>query len=131
MERVSKPVISGLLDELLAQGVLNLEEVDKVQDRYMVRADKARCLIDSVRLKGLRASQIFINSLRKRDGTLAEQLGLTAESGERCGAVVCPQPRWGSQHCRWGAGVGPGPGECPRPEGKRQLGVPGVTTLWH
>ncbi|KFM05591.1 Caspase-1, partial [Aptenodytes forsteri] len=81
VERVSKPVISGLLDELLAQGVLNLEEVDEVQDRYMVRADKARCLIDSVRLKGPRASQIFINSLRKRDGTLAEQLGLTAEPG--------------------------------------------------
>ncbi|XP_010282153.1 PREDICTED: caspase-1-like [Phaethon lepturus] len=81
VERVSKPVISGLLDELLAQGVLSLEEVDEVQDRYTVRADKARCLIDSVRLKGPRASQIFIDSLRKRDGTLVEHLGLAAESG--------------------------------------------------
>ncbi|XP_075025145.1 caspase-1-like isoform X2 [Calonectris borealis] len=81
VERVNKPVISGLLDELLAQGVLSLEEVDEVHDRYTVRADKARCLIDSVRLKGPRASQIFISSLRKRDGTLAEQLGLATESG--------------------------------------------------
>lgn len=96
MERVNKPVISGLLDELLAQGVLSLEEVDEVQDRYTVRADKARCLIDSVRLKGTRASQIFIDSLRKRDGTLAKQLGLVAESGERCGAVVCSWPCWGA-----------------------------------
>uniref|UniRef100_A0A8C8BT44 Caspase-1 n=1 Tax=Otus sunia TaxID=257818 RepID=A0A8C8BT44_9STRI len=81
VERVRKPVISGLLDDLLAQGVLNLEEVDEVQDGYMVRADKARCLIDSVRLKGVKASQIFIVSLRNRDGTLAEQLGLAANSG--------------------------------------------------
>ncbi|XP_050765138.1 caspase-1-like, partial [Gymnogyps californianus] len=81
VERVSKPVISALLDELLAQRVLGLEEVDEVQDRYTVRTDKARCLIDTVRLKGPRASQIFINILRKRDGTLAEQLGLGADSG--------------------------------------------------
>lgn len=131
MERVSKPVISGLLDELLAQGVLSLDEVDEVQDRYTVRTDKARCLIDSVRLKGPRASQIFIDSFRRRDGTLAKQLGLHAEPGERCGAVVCPRPCWGSQHLWWGARGGPGPGECPRPGGKRQLGIPGVTALWH
>lgn len=80
VERVSKPLISGLLDDLLAQGVLNLQEVDEVQDRYVVRTDKARCLIDCVRLKGSRASQIFIDSLRKRDGVLAKQLGLAAES---------------------------------------------------
>ncbi|KAM7088635.1 caspase-1-like [Ciconia boyciana] len=90
VERVSKPVISGLLDELLARGVLSLEEVDEVQDRYTVRADKARCLIDCVRLKGARASQIFIDSLRKRDGTLAEQLGLTAESGSPGAQLASP-----------------------------------------
>ncbi|KFP99812.1 Caspase-1, partial [Leptosomus discolor] len=74
-------LISGLLDDLLAQGVLSLDEVDEVQDRYTVRTDKARCLIDGVRLKGPKASQIFIDSLRKRDGTLAEQLDLAARSG--------------------------------------------------
>lgn len=106
VERVSKPVISGLLDDLLDQRVLRLEEVDEVQDRYTVRADKARCLIDSVRLKGTRASQIFIDSLRKRDGTLAQQLGLATESGERCRAVICSWPCWGSQCFQWGAGGG-------------------------
>ncbi|KAK2525593.1 caspase-1 [Columba livia] len=90
VERVSKPLISGLLDDLLAQGVLNLQEVDEVQDRYVVRTDKARCLIDCVRLKGSRASQIFIDSLRKRDGVLAKQLGLAAESGPR--DVQLPAP---------------------------------------
>ncbi|KFP21079.1 Caspase-1, partial [Egretta garzetta] len=90
VERVSKPVISGLLDELLAQGVLSLDEVDEVQDRYTVRTDKARCLIDSVRLKGPRASQIFIDSFRRRDGTLAKQLGLHAEPGSPGAQLVSP-----------------------------------------
>lgn len=131
MERASKPLISGLLDDLLAQGVLNLPEVDEVQDRHTVRTDKARCLIDSVRLKGSKASQIFIDSLRKRDGTLAKQLGLAAESGENCGAVVCSRPCWGSQHLPWGAGGGSGPSRCLRPKDKRQFGIPSVTALWH
>lgn len=123
VERVSKPLISRLLDELLAQGVLSLEEVDEVQDRYVVRTDKARCLIDTVRLKGPKASQIFINNLRKHDGTLAEQLGLAADSGERFRALVCPRPRWGSR-CLWRDARGrPGPGECRSPEGKWLLGV--------
>lgn len=128
---MSKPLISALLDDLLAQGVLNLQEVDEVQDRYMVRTDKARCLIDGVRLKGSRASQIFIDSLRKRDGVLAKQLGLAAESGENCGAVVCSRPCGGTQHLPCGTGGGSGPGGCPRPKGKRQFGVPSVTALWH
>ncbi|KFQ28789.1 Caspase-1, partial [Merops nubicus] len=81
VERASKVLISGLLDDLLAQRVLNLEEVDEVQDRHSVRADKARCLIDSVRLKGRRASQAFLTSLRKRDGALAEQLWLADSAG--------------------------------------------------
>ncbi|XP_040468397.1 caspase-1-like [Falco naumanni] len=90
VERVSKPLISGLLDELLGQGVLSLEEVDEVQDRYPVRTDKARCLIDSVRLKGPKASQIFIDSLRKRDGTLAKQLGLATDSGPLGAQLASP-----------------------------------------
>nr|XP_009511202.1 PREDICTED: caspase-1-like [Phalacrocorax carbo] len=90
VERVSKAVISGLLDELLAQGLLSLEEVDEVNDRHTVRTDKARCLIDGVRLKGCRASQIFIDSLRNRDGILAEQLGLAAELGSAGMQLVSP-----------------------------------------
>nr|XP_013798363.1 PREDICTED: caspase-1-like [Apteryx mantelli mantelli] len=91
VERVGKPVISGLLDDLLAQRVLSSEEVDTVQDQYTVRADKARCLIDSVRLKGHKASKILIESLRQRDGHLAEELGLGADSGPPGMQLVSPR----------------------------------------
>ncbi|XP_074016978.1 caspase-1-like [Numenius arquata] len=97
VERVTRPVISGLLDDLLNQKVLNLDEVDEVQERYTVRADKARCLIDTVRLKGTKASQIFIDSLKKRDGTLAEQLGLAAQQGPPGDQLPPPQPPVGIQ----------------------------------
>ncbi|XP_025962939.2 caspase-1-like isoform X2 [Dromaius novaehollandiae] len=90
VERVGKPVISGLLDDLLAQRVLSSEEVDTVQDQYTLRADKARCLIDSVRLKGHRASKILIESLRQRDGLLAEELGLGTDSGPPGTQLVSP-----------------------------------------
>ncbi|KFV83009.1 Caspase-1, partial [Struthio camelus australis] len=90
VERVGKHVIPGLLDDLLAQRVLSSEEVDVVQDNYTLRADKARCLIDSVRLKGHKASKILIDSLRQRDGLLAEELGLDADSGPPCMQLACP-----------------------------------------
>ncbi|XP_014808566.1 PREDICTED: caspase-1-like [Calidris pugnax] len=95
--RVTKSVISGLLDDLLDQRVLHLDEVDEVQDKYTVRADKARCLIDIVRLKGPRASQIFIDSLKKRDGTLAEQLGLATQQGPPGDQLPHPEPSVGIQ----------------------------------
>lgn len=90
VERVRKPLISKLLDDLLAHKVLSQGEVDEVQEGYAVTGDKARCLIDAVRLKGSKASQIFIDSLRKHDHALVEQLGLATGSGERRGAVACP-----------------------------------------
>ncbi|XP_030330656.1 caspase-1-like isoform X2 [Strigops habroptila] len=101
VERASKPLISGLLDELMARGVLNQEEVEEVQDKYTVRTDKARCLIDCVRLKGPRASQIFIDSLRKRDGTLAEQLGLATDMGLPGAQLVSPSPLVAIQGQQW------------------------------
>eukprot|EP00075_Anas_platyrhynchos_P012563 XP_027301816.1 caspase-1 isoform X2 [Anas platyrhynchos] len=81
VERVRKPLISKLLDDLLAHKVLSQGEVDEVQEGYAVTGDKARCLIDAVRLKGSKASQIFIDSLRKHDHALVEQLGLATGSG--------------------------------------------------
>uniref|UniRef100_A0A8C9FP16 Caspase-1 n=1 Tax=Pavo cristatus TaxID=9049 RepID=A0A8C9FP16_PAVCR len=78
VSRVRKAVISNLLDELLAHKVLNQAEVDEVQEGNPVTTDKARSLIDIVRLKGPRASAIFIDSLRKHDSNLAEQLSLSA-----------------------------------------------------
>lgn len=90
VDRVRKPVISKLLDDLLAHKVLSQAEVDEIQEGNAVTSDKARCLIDTVRLKGSKASKIFIDSLRKHDHTLVEQLGLATGSGERCGAVASP-----------------------------------------
>ncbi|KGL72303.1 Caspase-1, partial [Tinamus guttatus] len=81
VERVGKGVCAGLLDDLLEQRVLSPEEVDTVRDAHALRADKARCLIDSVRQKGPRASQILIESLRNRDGHLAKELRLDADAG--------------------------------------------------
>ncbi|XP_021270990.1 caspase-1-like [Numida meleagris] len=78
VSRVRKAVVSNLLDELLAHKVLNQAEVDEVQEGNPVTTDKARSLIDTVRLKGPRASSIFIDSLRKHDSNLAEQLRLGA-----------------------------------------------------
>ncbi|KAM8991339.1 caspase-1-like isoform 1-T1 [Ara ararauna] len=101
VERASKPLISGLLDELMARGVLNQEEVEEVQDKFTVRTDKARCLIDCVRLKGPRASQIFIDSLRKRDGTLAEQLGLATDMGPSSAQLPSPAPLVAIQGQQW------------------------------
>ncbi|KFV43011.1 Caspase-1, partial [Tyto alba] len=108
VERVSKPVISGLLDDLLAQRVLNLEEVDEVQERYSVRADKARCLIDSVRLKGLRASPVFIARMLEWGQVLASDQGLKAK-GRPTGAqlassdtkALLPEPPVGVQGQQW------------------------------
>ncbi|XP_062488062.1 caspase-1-like isoform X1 [Pezoporus occidentalis] len=101
VERASKPLISGLLDELMARGVLNQEEVEEVQDRYTLRTDKARCLIDCVRLKGPRASQIFIDSLQKRDGILAEQLGLATDVGPSGVQLAFTSPLIAIQGQQW------------------------------
>ncbi|XP_033924815.1 caspase-1 isoform X2 [Melopsittacus undulatus] len=101
VERASKALISALLDELLARGVLNQGEVEEVQDRYVVRTDKARCLIDCVRMKGPRASQIFIDSLWKRDGTLAEQLGLATDMGPSGAQLASPGPLVAVQGQQW------------------------------
>ncbi|XP_061231708.1 caspase-1-like isoform X2 [Neopsephotus bourkii] len=99
--RASKPLISGLLDELMARGVLNQEEVEEVQERYTVRTDKARCLIDCVRLKGPRASQIFIDSLWKRDGALAEQLELATGVGPSSAHLASTSPLIAIQGQQW------------------------------
>ncbi|XP_009560405.2 caspase-1 isoform X2 [Cuculus canorus] len=107
VERVSRAVILELLDDLLQHRVLNLEEVDEVRAEHKVRADKARCLIDSVRRKGSKASRIFITSLRNHDSTLAEELGLPDDMGPPGAQLaspypkVPPEPRASSQGQQW------------------------------
>uniref|UniRef100_A0A8C3SSL2 CARD domain-containing protein n=1 Tax=Chelydra serpentina TaxID=8475 RepID=A0A8C3SSL2_CHESE len=82
VESVSRAVISTLLDDLLERRVLNEEEVEEVKESCSKKSDQARCLIDGVRKKGARASEIFIERLRVRDVHLATELGLGAPSGD-------------------------------------------------
>uniref|UniRef100_A0A8C3L3G7 Caspase-1 n=1 Tax=Chrysolophus pictus TaxID=9089 RepID=A0A8C3L3G7_CHRPC len=107
VSRVRKAVISNLLDELLAHKVLNQAEVDEVQEANPVTTNKARSLIDTVRLKGPRASAIFIDSLRKHDSNLAEELGLSAGTEPPGAPPAAPSiagsssPPISSQNLQW------------------------------
>ncbi len=79
VEKVSKEIISQLLDDLLEDGVLNDGEKDSILEENRSRADRARCLIDTVRKKGDDASRKMIARLNSRDpalySTLAQSLG--------------------------------------------------------
>ncbi|XP_067393829.1 caspase-1-like isoform X2 [Emydura macquarii macquarii] len=81
VESVNRAVLSTLLDDLLQRQVLNEEEVEEVRESCGRTRDQARCLIDGVRRKGARASEIFIERLWVRDSHLATNLGLGAPSG--------------------------------------------------
>lgn len=75
VESANKAVINQLLDDLLEKKVLNEEEAEEVKEASR-RQEQARTLIDHARRKGVKASQIFIDSLQRRDPCLTEQLGL-------------------------------------------------------
>ncbi|XP_063076614.1 uncharacterized protein LOC134466661 [Engraulis encrasicolus] len=76
VEKVTLPVIKGLLDTLRDARVLNEEEAESVLEEQSARADRARCLVDTVRKKGQKASQKMVDALRDQDPSLAETLGL-------------------------------------------------------
>ena len=76
VERVSGPVIKGLVDDLWQQKVFSTEEKDYVIEDQKSKADQARRLIDMVMGKGERASQAMIDSMKKRDEHLCSTLGL-------------------------------------------------------
>ena len=76
VERVSGPVIKGLVDDLWQQKVFSTEEKDYVIEDQKSKADQARRLIDMVMGKGERASQAMIDSMKKRDKHLCSTLGL-------------------------------------------------------
>ncbi|GLD62114.1 NACHT, LRR and PYD domains-containing protein 1b allele 1-like protein [Lates japonicus] len=75
-QRVSREVINQLLDDLSEDGVLNDEERESIAQRNNTRADRARCLIETVRRKGYEASRKMISHLQIRDQTLSTELGL-------------------------------------------------------
>ncbi|CAM5105011.1 unnamed protein product [Natator depressus] len=94
VESVSKAVISTLLDDLLERQVLNEEEVEEVRESCSKKSDQARCLIDGVRKKGARASEIFIERLCFRDVHLATELGLRPPSESAAETQPAPSQEW-------------------------------------
>ncbi|XP_075960070.1 NACHT, LRR and PYD domains-containing protein 1 homolog [Anarhichas minor] len=73
---VSRELVNQLLDDLLEDRVLNEGEKDSILQENNTSADRARCLIDTVRRKGHEASGKIFTHLRSRDPTLSAQLGL-------------------------------------------------------
>ncbi|XP_018416734.1 PREDICTED: caspase-1-A-like [Nanorana parkeri] len=74
----NKALIKGLLDDLLEEKVLNDGEVEYIDERNVLPSDKMRALIDIVRKKGNKSSNIMIQKVSKRDLMLSEKLGITA-----------------------------------------------------
>ncbi|CAL8349707.1 unnamed protein product [Arctogadus glacialis] len=67
VQKVGLPALKGLLDDLWQCKVLSTEDKDTVMEDHKSRTDRARCLIDLVMAKGVRASQAMIDSMKKRD----------------------------------------------------------------
>uniref|UniRef100_A0A3Q3G7D3 CARD domain-containing protein n=1 Tax=Labrus bergylta TaxID=56723 RepID=A0A3Q3G7D3_9LABR len=77
VDKISKEVISQLLDDILEDGIVNDGEKDSILELNKSKADKARCLIDTVKRKGDAASRKMITHLQRRDATLLSELGLS------------------------------------------------------
>uniref|UniRef100_A0AAY5ECG3 CARD domain-containing protein n=1 Tax=Electrophorus electricus TaxID=8005 RepID=A0AAY5ECG3_ELEEL len=75
-DSLTDSVIKQLLDDLNDEKVLGEEEVESVLQQNPLRADRARCLIDSVKKKGPRACQILLEKLQKRDENVYDKLQL-------------------------------------------------------
>ena len=83
MKRVSKNVLEQLLDDLLEDRVVNDGERDAITEDNRITADRARCLIDTVRKRGPKASEKFFSRLQERDPALHELLTQSpAEAGD-------------------------------------------------
>lgn len=78
VENSSKELINQLLDDILEDKILNDGEKDSILEENSSRADKARCLIDTVVKKGNVASGKLIAHLQSRDPTLYSTLGLSS-----------------------------------------------------
>ncbi|XP_040901684.1 caspase a [Toxotes jaculatrix] len=94
VERVSKEVINQLLDDILEDHIVNDGEKESIIEENSTRADKARCLIDTVRNKGDAASRKLIAHLQKRDPTLYTQLGLSCDQPAPPAAVPQGEQEW-------------------------------------
>ncbi|XP_029301870.1 caspase-1-like [Cottoperca gobio] len=89
VEKVSNELIKQLLDDLLEDRVLNDGQKDSVLEENNSRANKARALIDTVKMKGDLASRKMIDHLQDRDAELHFELGLS--SGQPAQPAADPQ----------------------------------------
>uniref|UniRef100_A0A667XNI9 Caspase a n=1 Tax=Myripristis murdjan TaxID=586833 RepID=A0A667XNI9_9TELE len=90
--KISTPVMADLLNDLLADRILNEREREWVFEEHLARADRASCLIDMVRRKG--ASQELITNLKNIDlllhNVLFPPVGQADEAGgSRSFNVTC------------------------------------------
>ncbi|XP_060902800.1 caspase-1-like isoform X3 [Labrus mixtus] len=99
VDKVSKEVINQLLDDILEDGILNDGEKDSLLELNVSKADKARCLIDTVKRKGDAASRKMITHLQRRDATLFSEVGLS------CGPPA--QPAEPKQEQEWSTSLIP------------------------
>ncbi|CAL8375147.1 unnamed protein product [Gadus morhua 'NCC'] len=67
VQRISQPLIKGLLDDLWQQKVFSTEDKEFVTENQKIKTDMARCLIDMVIGKGETACRIMIDSMKVRD----------------------------------------------------------------
>ncbi|XP_029922804.1 caspase-1-like [Myripristis murdjan] len=92
--KISTPVMADLLNDLLADRILNEREREWVFEEHLARADRASCLIDMVRRKGARASQEMITNLQNIDPLLHNVLfppvGQADEAAEEQDPPISP-----------------------------------------
>uniref|UniRef100_A0A3Q2VIG5 CARD domain-containing protein n=2 Tax=Haplochromini TaxID=319058 RepID=A0A3Q2VIG5_HAPBU len=92
--RVSTEILKQLLEALVSDGVLNELEKESILEKNPVRADKARCFIDTVRKKGDKASRTMIRYLQTIDLSLFSQLRLYSDSSAQQGEVTFFLQEW-------------------------------------
>uniref|UniRef100_A0A3Q2WD26 CARD domain-containing protein n=1 Tax=Haplochromis burtoni TaxID=8153 RepID=A0A3Q2WD26_HAPBU len=83
--RVSIEILKQLLEALVSDGVINELEKESILEGNPVRADKARCAIDTVRKKGDKACRIMISHLQNIDLFLFSQLRLYSDPSAQQG----------------------------------------------
>ncbi|CAI5638905.1 unnamed protein product [Oreochromis niloticus] len=92
VRRVSKEILTQLLEALVNDGVLGDLEKESILEENQSRANKARCLIDTVKKKGNEACRIMIRHLRTIDPVLSSQLrrssSVKKETLQRCRSTL-------------------------------------------
>uniref|UniRef100_A0A8C6U1F1 CARD domain-containing protein n=1 Tax=Neogobius melanostomus TaxID=47308 RepID=A0A8C6U1F1_9GOBI len=72
--RISPEGLNQLLDDLLADGILNPGEKDHILQEHRSRVDRARDLFDTVMRKGNTSIEIMMKRLQTRDQALYNHL---------------------------------------------------------